>query len=330
MARRLPLSEFPLMNTANMEEIKASFERVYGRPVMELVGRDGDFRTVVNHCKLRHIELNYGSYGASLRLQFPESDFASQIFPIKGCGEATMQGRTLSIDKDHSAVVSGGMPFGIASDAAYERLVLCVNSESLTNHLAAMTGYLVAAPPMMHASQALSHQPVRLLRVNLMFLVGQMSGTARPHPLVLAEFEQSVMSMFLHANRHNYSHLLERDPLHVASRDVRLAEDYIEAHWDAPVSAETLAAQSGVGIRSLSRDFLQARGYSLPEFATQVRLERARKLLEASEAPAALESVAAACGFASVARFKREYSRAFGEPPSATIARRDPQTTTRH
>ena len=211
MARRLPLSEFPLMNTANMEEIKASFERVYGRPVMELVGRDGDFRTVVNHCKLRHIELNYGSYGASLRLQFPESAFASQIFPIKGCGEATMQGRTLSIDKDHSAVVSGGMPFGIASDAAYERLVLCVNSESLTNHLAAMTGYLVAAPPMMHASQALSHQPVRLLRVNLMFLVGQMSGTARPHPLVLAEFEQSVMSMFLHANRHNYSHLLERD-----------------------------------------------------------------------------------------------------------------------
>jgi AraC-like DNA-binding protein len=330
MPRQWPLSAFPLMHTGNVEEIQASFARIYGRPVMEFVGRDHSLRAVVNHCKLQHIELNYGAYAGNVRLHFPESIFVSQIFPTRGSAEAAVQGQSMLIDREHSVSVSGGAPLRITSDLAYERLILCVNSVSLTNQLAAMIGGPVAAPLQVHPWQTLSHLPARLLRENLMFLVDQISRGARLHPLVLAEFEQSVMLMFLRANRHNYSHLLERDPPHVANRDVRLAEEYIEAHWERPISVEALAAQTGVGVRGLFRDFLNCRGYSLSEFARQVRLRNARELLEVDEASVTLESVAAACGFADVARFNREYKRAFGELPSATIARRSPPTFSCH
>ena len=330
MVHELPLSMFALMHTDNVEEMKASFERIYGRPVMEFVGRDRSLCAVVNHCKLRHIELNYGAYNANLRLRFPESVFVSQIFPIRGRAEAAVQGESVSIHKDQSVVVSGDTPLGITSEIAYERLILCVNSESLTRYLAAVTGHSVVTSLQMHPWQTLTGQPARLLRENLMFLVGQMSGPARLHPLVLAEFEQSLMLMFLHANRHNYSRLLDRDPPHVAPREVRLAEEYIAAYWDQPISVEALAAQTGVGVRSLLRDFQQARGYSLSEFVKQVRLLHARRLLEISDAFVALESVAATCGFANVARFSEEYQRAFGELPSAALARRSPQTLSRH
>ena len=46
-----------------------------------------------------------------------------------------------------------------------------------------------------------------------MFLVGQLSVAPPPPPLVLADFEQMLMVMFLRVNQHNYSHLLEGNSL---------------------------------------------------------------------------------------------------------------------
>src|SRR5947209_20163368 len=41
-----------------------------------------------------------------------------------------------------------------------------------------------------------------------------------------------------------------------------MAEDYIEAHWDKPITLELLSGITGASIRSLHEKFKQARGYS--------------------------------------------------------------------
>jgi len=51
-----------------------------------------------------------------------------------------------------------------------------------------------------------------------------------PH-FVLSEFEQTLVVMFLQANRHNYSQLLEQTPRHCSPIQVDRAEAYIEANW---------------------------------------------------------------------------------------------------
>jgi AraC-like DNA-binding protein len=80
--------------------------------------------------------------------------------------------------------------------------------------------------------------------------------------------------MFLHANRHNYRHLLEQEPPGAAPSQVRRAEEYIAANWNRPIGLETLAAVTGVSASSLSRSFRKSRGYTPLQFAKQVRLRK--------------------------------------------------------
>ena len=41
-----------------------------------------------------------------------------------------------------------------------------------------------------------------------------------------------------------------------------MAEDYIEAHWDKPITLELLSGITGASTRSLHEKYKQARGYS--------------------------------------------------------------------
>lgn len=140
-------------------------------------------------------------------------------------------------------------------------------------------------------------------------------------PLVIAEFEQTLMLTFLLANRHNYSHRLERAPHHCAPSQIRRAEAYIEANWKVAITLEDLAAASGVSAFSLFRSFKKSRGLSPMEFANQVRLRHAREMLLRPDATATVAEIAAACGFADARRFEKDYVLAFGEPPLQTLQR---------
>jgi transcriptional regulator GlxA family with amidase domain len=130
-----------------------------------------------------------------------------------------------------------------------------------------------------------------------------------------------LLVMFLHANRHNYSHLLERQPSDIAPRQVRSAEEFIEANWNEPISLEAIAAATEVSIRSLFRNFRQSRGYSPMEFLKQVRLRRAHELLERPNGATSVTEVAFHCGFGDLSRFSKYYFQAFGERPSDTLNR---------
>src|SRR5208337_5673954 len=59
-------------------------------------------------------------------------------------------------------------------------------------------------------------------------------------PLVLAELEQAVLVAFLCGTGHNYSRLLDGRPRSAAPSQVRRVEEYIEAHWNQPISIEGL------------------------------------------------------------------------------------------
>ena len=92
--------------------------------------------------------------------------------------------------------------------------------------------------------------------------------------LLLAEYEETLAMMCLHANRHNHSHLLERPTADAALWQVRLAEEYIAAHSGRAVSIEELADATGVSALSLFRSFKRSRGYSPRQFMARLRSGR--------------------------------------------------------
>jgi len=316
-----PLDSFPLVRTSKIEELEDSLGRVIAKPVLELVGHDQPLRAIQNNCQLQHIGLNYGLYGTDVRFQFPEPTIFSQIFSIGGKAEVLVDGTSVAIDPDHSMVISADTPFGMTSNAEYERLTLNICGHSLAEKLTAITGYSIHSPLRMKPVQNFTQPSALMLRKNFMFFVNQLSAATSLPPLVLAEFEQMLMVMFLYANQHNYSHLLEQQPADVAPWQLRRAEEYIEANWDRPMSLEAVAAATDVSIGSLFRIFRRSRGYSPMEFVKQVRLRHARELLQRSGEATTVTDIAFACGFGDVDRFSDDYFQAFGEQPSETLNR---------
>ena len=89
---------------------------------------------------------------------------------------------------------------------------------------------------------------------------------------------------FLYASRHAFSHLLENQECMPAPWVVRRIEEFIEAHWQEPITIDRLAAEAGVSARAIFRAFERSRGYSPMAFAKTIRLKRAREILTVGRA----------------------------------------------
>lgn len=80
------------------------------------------------------------------------------------------------------------------------------------------------------------------------------------------------------------------------------------------LSVESLAARAGLGTRHFSRRFTTVFGMPPAAYVEQLRLDEARKRLDAPGQT--VDSVAASVGYASADSFRRAFERRFGVPPS--------------
>jgi transcriptional regulator GlxA family with amidase domain len=88
----------------------------------------------------------------------------------------------------------------------------------------------------------------------------------------------------------------------------------IEARIEDPPAPAELAEAAGLSRRQLERLFVKELGLTPGERSLQVRLDRARTLLQ--QAGLTVAETGAACGFASPAHFSRAYKARFGSSPS--------------
>lgn len=315
-----PLDRFPLVRTRSAEEMRAALGQVYARPTVLPDGSSDAVDVTVNHYQADNMAVAYTRYGRGVTALYPENNFVFQAFPVRGRGEIMVGKRSTSLTPGHGVIVSPGMRFAITLNENYEHLVLVMSAPALAGRLAALTGTKVTDPLQFDPVQADGSPAAKILREHFFFLVEKLGACQLPKP-VLAEFEQALMIMFLHANRHNYSHLLEELSPDVGAWQVRCVADYIESQSQEPAMLGNLANITGAGTLSLFRAFRKARGISTMEFTKQVRLIKARDLLRQANPATTVVTVAAACGFADFGRFVSDYMRAFGERPSLTLRR---------
>lgn len=93
-------------------------------------------------------------------------------------------------------------------------------------------------------------------------------------------------------------------PLHV----------WMEARLGEELGVERLAGQAHMSPRHFARVFPQETGMSPARYVEQLRLDRARELLESGESH--MQTVAAAAGFGSEERLRRAFQRRMGVTPS--------------
>jgi AraC-like DNA-binding protein len=266
-------------------------------------------------------ELWYVETRTPLKVQSPDGPFMRMQIQRAGSGITYVNQQPCEVNEHQSCISPAEAVLELG--AGFQQLVWRIGYDVLTRKLVALTG----AP----LSRGLTFEPAiqrnepewKAFAAILNCILANIDhASVLAPPFVLAELEEALIVSMLFNFSHNLRERLEEEVLDAGSWQVKRVEEYIEAHLDAPFDIERIAEVTGISARSIYRAFKRSRGYSPMAFARQRRLQRARQMLENADATQTVTSVAFVCGFNDVGHFSREFSKAFGEAPSAVLGKR--------
>jgi AraC-like DNA-binding protein len=303
-----------------VDVLRAGYAQLFADLNFDISSRHGALNGWVNYRPLQNIGVQYGTYGAAIQASLEDVNYFVQGIALSGHGEQVNNNVSTSVGPTRAGVFSPGNKIGLKFDAGFETLALIVNPPAMTTKLGALIGAPVKAPLRFLGETDFSRPASNHLRRLVMLLVDELSSPELQMPYVaMSEWEQLLMVCLLHGSQHNYSHLLDGEPRRVAPWQVRRVEGYIEANWDQPLTVESLALGTGASARSIFHSFKESRGYSPMMFLKQVRLRRARNMLQNPSTNTSVTDVAYACAFNNLGHFAKDYFKAFGERPSETL-----------
>lgn len=143
-----------------------------------------------------------------------------------------------------------------------------------------------------------------------------LSMIARCHGQTLAD---NISEQLIHARlrpRQDHQRLPLAKRLGTHRRPLVDAVALMEQHIEQPLSIAELTARIGLSPRQLQRLFLDELGKRPRDYYVELRLDRARHLLEETDRD--ILSIGLACGFTSASSFSRAYRQHYGQPPSAS------------
>ncbi len=325
--QRMPLHRFPLLTADAAEATRdpSTFLRPTapnGDAGFELLGYPGEFTAVGNFVRLKTLGVAYLSYSSRVRAHCAGVDAIRQQFCLRGSAVTSFGSHQVQVDPDRPCLIPPRTAAIYDFEKNFSQLVLYVDAAALHSTLSTLIG-IPLNEAITFATLADPRSPeLRRLQHLVGFLVSELDREdCRLCDLALADFEQTLLVSFLHANPHNFSHLLQRELRRTAPWQVRRAEEFIEASWNRPLTIKMISAATGVSIRNLIKTFRQARGYSPMAFVKRVRLMQARQMLTAPAENTSVTAVAFACGFDNPGHFAGDYRIAFGELPSQTLTK---------
>jgi len=314
------LSNYPGFATRDLAQARDHMSRLFGATRFE-AAQNGVERSGVraNILRLNEVCLIWAQFKGPLRLSFGEGSFVRQYFTVSGKGRfsAGAQSGEISVHSP-SPVIPAFTPVDLEFEQ-YNQLVLRIEYKALKRYLGVLLGQDLSKELGFHHNAA--NPALNSLRRSVFLFVSDYNARGKNlSDLVTAETERMLTMKFLMSNWHNYTTSLLRQPPRSAPSAVRKVEEYIEANWDKPIDIETMALIANVSARSLFREFKRDRGYSPAAFAKQIRLNRAREMLEQADGPSVIQ-IAYKCGFQNPSHFAKDFELAFGELPSETLKR---------
>ncbi len=317
-----PLHRLPLFTARKPDQLRDAMVNVFGARQFDAPQDSTRFRATANCLWLDRLDLGWMTCSGAYEYSAAPVGMVRQFFRIRGTAQLSGGAREFPIDAEATCVVPAGMEARFKFASGYTDFRLRLQETALRAKLGAMIGMSVAGKLEFEVPSSFRDPRLAQLRRLIDHMVAELDNgdTVTPVP-ILAQYEQSVLICFLTANRHNFSHLLERAPAAAAPWQVRRAEDHIEASAHAAVPIEVLAADAGVGALSLAAGFRRLRGVSLAAFRQQARLKLARRMLLASEETLSVADVASQLGFGNPARLAEAYRKAFGERSWEAIAK---------
>ena len=321
-ARSAPLSNFPVVRSSDPALVRDRLFRIFGVNRFDIGRANTAFALNANHLQMKGLGLSYCDYTGDVSVGFGEVTFVRQLFNIEGVARYSSAKQAGEVTPGSwSPILHAQEPLKLDYRSGYRQLVLRIEFDALLRNLSALVGEDVGRQLVFDETTTRQPAMEALRRRVFSFATDYNERGIYFSDLAAAEIERMIIMKFLMCHRHNYTHLLLREPLPASSTAVKAVEEFIEANWDKPLDIETMVAVAKVSARSLFRQFRKFRGYSPADFAKRVRLGRAREILEQSVEGDSVIQVALKCGFQNPGHFARDYRSLFGELPSATLQR---------
>ena len=262
------------------------------------------------------------------RLPGPAFDFAVQV-PLEGWIGLRMGDRAIRCEPGCAAMVSPTDDLRLTTSDGCRRLVLRVSAEALTTHLAWMLGDRPDQGLAFSPDSASSDAFGRRIANAVCYFARELEcvDAVRGQAVLVAQFEQFVISLFLLAKPNNYSEVLGKRETTLRPKDVKRAIDYIHANLGEPISLVELSEIADVPGRTLCQHFRDFTGISPMRYVRNARFERVRDELSRLHGEGTVTEVARRWGFTHMGRFSAEYRARFGELPAVTAQRRKPSGT---
>jgi len=281
---------------------------------------DSEFEVRTSHYALPSGALWYIQNRAPLTLACGDAAHVRVQIQRGGSGRTTIDSRTLSVSGTQSCIspAQATLEYG----AGFRHVAWHVRTDVLVRKLVALTGFPVTRglvfEPVVNRGTPESGAFLAILNS----ILANIEYVQAAAPLLfIAELEHALMISLLQTCPHSLTSILDSSVPCAGPWQVRQVEEYIATNWNAPFDIEQIATLTGMSARSIYRAFQRTRGYSPKAFARQRRLQQARLLLEEEPRDQNVTSVAFACGFTDASHFSREFSKAYGESPSAILAR---------
>lgn len=315
-----PLQGFALFQSQDLEEARDRVAKVFCPHRLDIIGRGARLAARHHHLRGDRASLNYIEYGAKTLIApgTLERFYLVQI-PLSGSAAIANGADRYVTGPGQAAVLNPHEPTTMIWEEGTRQILLQIDRRAMMEHLSAQLGHPAQEPLTFQGAMDMTTGAGATLRQMVLFLAAEadQGRMALGAGLMGRQVEGMLLSSLLEAHRHDYRDRLGRVRAAPRPRHLRLAEAYIEAHLDQPLTIEEIAAAAGISARGLQMVFRQYRDTTPLAFWRNLRLSRAHDDLVAGRG--SVTETALKWGFSHFGRFSEAYAARYGLSPRDTL-----------
>lgn len=321
--RGAPWSALSVLASDDLDETREQIARIYKPHDLSVIGARQRVRARMHHRALGPaVSLNRLAHGAAVRIDPDRLDhFFLVQMPLAGEAAVWHQNARHHCTAGQATVISPQDAVRMEWSGDCDQFMLRIDRQRLMHVAAAISGHETAAALRL-APQLDLRQGSGAHWWQLMHYLAALLQPGGEHPssgLHTAMLEDHVLAMLLRVAWAPAT--ASRAPASATVPRLRQLEDHIESHLDQPLTVADLARAIHSSVRLVQQLFARERGTTPMAHIRRLRLERVRHDLLHPAADTRVLQTAARWGFEHPGRFAAAYQQAYGESPSATLAR---------
>ena len=311
------LKDHALFRSRDLDEARDRVAAIFCPHRLETLGARSLFDACHHHLPGQRLSLNYIEYGARTLIAPGElGAFYLLQIPLEGGAEITNGRESYLSTPATAAILNPHLPTRMTWEEGTRQVLVQISRRALQDHLACVIGGPSDRPLTFDGPLDLTSGPGAALRRLVMWLVAEADAGSPPigPGLMARQIESTVLAGLLEA-RHDHAAQIARQRAVPRPRHLRLAESYIEAHLDQPITLEEVAQAAGISPRGLQLAFRDFRGTTPLGFWREARLARAHADLLSAAPGTRVTDIALRWGFTHFGRFSEMYRARYGLSP---------------